>query len=584
MCGFVLAHFQDSRNVVNKQKVLSDSCEKYIRTRGPTYQESYASESLFCYQSVLSIQGNKIRGTKTEPVGSKKFVLYNGEIYNYLKDNKSTSDTEILNDQHNNNNIGGFLNNIDGMYAICAVERINENQNIIDLYRDLVGEKHLWYLHNEEVLLVSSIPAIIIEYLKKFSTIEIDISVIKDYLKRRHLISPEFHPIKGIKQVMPGAHIRINTSEWNNQIIERRFICEYFDENLHRDLKQLSSKEITAFTNNEFKKSMTSMNDVCSGNVKSSSIFSGGIDSSLTTHFLNNIFSEKSFDVYTLLLNEKDSVAPNSREMIKKINRRNSINHHEIICEIENYYSSLIRAIDILGSPINTHSIPSSYIVAQHASNDGNQVLYGGEGADELFMGYGCYLNDINSESIYNCNAGHFSSYSAIKISEEIQNEINSDKQRFKDLIEYLSCDEVNLKSISEAYTDYSIQLPNVGLLSTDTINSDLGIECRTPFTRKPLLRLGLSMPIKQKLNKKTKIPLKNIFTKIFGDENLYPKIGFAGYPNECAKFLPEIKNWYVFKILDIKYNDDIYFTRDEFWKLTNVEFFLRKVIYNEDI
>ena len=184
MCGFVLAHFKETRDINKKQTILSKSCEKYIRNRGPTYQESYSSENLFCYQSVLSIQGRKYRSSRANSVGSKKFILYNGEIYNSPSLDLNSSDTEILNDYYQNNQLNEFLKNADGMYAICAVERLSDNENIIDIYRDLAGEKHLWYFLNDEILLISSIPAIIIEYLRKFSTIEINTNILKDYLKR----------------------------------------------------------------------------------------------------------------------------------------------------------------------------------------------------------------------------------------------------------------------------------------------------------------------------------------------------------------------------------------------------------------
>ena len=86
------------------------------------------------------------------------------------------------------------------------------------------------------------------------------------------------------------------------------------------------------------------MLNICAPRVKSSSICSGGIDSSLTTYFINNFYDEnKLLDVYTLLLNAKDSVAPNSKKMIALLDKKERINHKEIICEINNYYSSLIK-------------------------------------------------------------------------------------------------------------------------------------------------------------------------------------------------------------------------------------------------
>ena len=53
-----------------------------------------------------------------------------------------------------------------------------------------------------------------------------------------------------------------------------------------------------------------------------------------------------------------------------------------------------------------------------------------------------------------------------------------------KYLIKYISREKESQLKV-ESIVDIVIQLSNVGLITTDTINSDLGIESRTPFTRK---------------------------------------------------------------------------------------------------
>ena len=58
---------------------------------------------------------------------------------------------------------------------------------------------------------------------------------------------------------------------------------------------------------------------------------------------------------------------------------------------------------------------------------------------------------------------------------------------------------QLNIKV--ESYVDIFIQLNNVGLMSTDAVNSDLGIECRTPFVRKKLMKFAISSPIHRLIN-----------------------------------------------------------------------------------
>ena len=78
--------------------------------------------------------------------------------------------------------------------------------------------------------------------MRKFSTIEINTNILKDYLKRRHLISPEDHPIKGIKQLLPGTHIKFKTHEWISSTVERRYLSELLDKELFKEIEGFKPK------------------------------------------------------------------------------------------------------------------------------------------------------------------------------------------------------------------------------------------------------------------------------------------------------------------------------------------------------
>ena len=49
--------------------------------------------------------------------------------------------------------------------------------------------------------------------------------------------------------------------------------------------------------------------------------------------------------------------------------------------------------IELLGSPIHSHSLASTHLMAERVKEHGINVLYGGEGADELSVGYNTYSN-----------------------------------------------------------------------------------------------------------------------------------------------------------------------------------------------
>ena len=56
MCGFVLAIHKENndKNLINNK--LQQYCNLYIKSRGPSSQEIFKSNSIFAYQSTLAIK------------------------------------------------------------------------------------------------------------------------------------------------------------------------------------------------------------------------------------------------------------------------------------------------------------------------------------------------------------------------------------------------------------------------------------------------------------------------------------------------------------------------------------------------
>ena len=70
------------------------------------------------------------------------------------------------------------------------------------------------FILSHYIFILSSVPAVIVDYFKCFSSIELNQKVLEDYLLRRHLISPVDHVINGIKQISPGSDNFFSSSNW----------------------------------------------------------------------------------------------------------------------------------------------------------------------------------------------------------------------------------------------------------------------------------------------------------------------------------------------------------------------------------
>ena len=580
MCGFFYCYFRDKEIASRSVNFLKKDCSNYIANRGPSYQECLFELNTFAYQSVLSIQTQEKHTSINQFKNTESIFLYNGEIYNYDKEFHS-SDTNYLISLWKSNSLEKELTHIDGMFAICFVEKLKSGGILLEAFRDYIGEKHLWYYLDNDVFMISSVPAVIRKYLSRNSKLEYNIEVLEDYLVRRHLINSNNHSIKGIKQILPGSKLSFDSDNWkiNTYIVDNPL--QYFEPNLYSYQKNKTNDALNEIYSNLLSNTLIEMEDATPRDSISASIMSGGIDSSLVSYFLLNENSER--NIYTMLFKDKDNVSCVVPQLLNASNiDQKSLNLKQINCNTEIFKEALISSIDILSAPINTHSIPSSYLVAKNAKEDKNIILYGGEGADELFLGYSCYF-DSRKQSVYNAMNSNFKFN--IDLIERVQNGYNQiyiNKFRFKVaeyLKDYLTGDELNIKV--ESFVDSFIQLNNVGLLSTDTINSDHGIECRTPFVRKPLIKYALSNPVRNLLinkdNKKlTKYPLNKLFKFYFKQFEVINKSGFAGYPNETIEFLGALNSWHVWDIFPWAKDSFIKLNRDEKWKLINIEWFLR--------
>ncbi len=581
MCGFVLAIYKEHSNKDFLNNKFKEYCDFYIKKRGPTSQEIFKSNSLFAYQSTLAIQTLRDETKPISGLNSLKFILYNGEIYISSKD-KNESDTKLILSNWKNGCLDKFLKKEDGMYALCTVDRTNENNILINCYRDFPGEKHIWYYIDQNIFILSSVPAIIRKYLKLTNSLKLNQSALEDYLLRRHFISPVDLPIKGIKQILPGE--KLNFSSYNWELTLGNFIKEsdFFSTCIYKKLLNYDEN----FYNNQFKEILEKTLLIMEKNTPckkvSSSIISGGLDSSIVSFILNKFNQE--IKLFTMTFQNKDKVAMNSPNLIRKLTNQNKVEHNLIECTMEDYLSSLKESIDILSSPITTHSIPSSYLIAKEARKNGSVVLYGGEGADEIFLGYGCYSNSNLIDSDYNRTYNFFKKNLGLRkrVIDGLTNHyIETKKKELENFFSSVIEDNSAEKFIKiESFIDTFIQLSSVGLISTDTINSNLGIECRTPFTRKDLLTFGLSTPLKYLINDtppiKSKLPIRNAFINYFGSELLMPKIGFAGFPNETKSELGDINKWLLWDYFGWAKDNYEEYDINEKWKLINIEWFLR--------
>ena len=171
-------------------------------------------------------------------------ILYNGEIYNW---GRNKSDTEWLVEAMKKGNLTEKLENADGMFAVTHISKSTSNSYSdkpdfkIDVYKDVIGEKHVYFLNNE-YFAISSVPGALGK-LAKLQLTKVIPSVLEEYACRRHFIHPLSTALENIKQVKPGNILSFNSDTWSCEHKEWINLETMLSYSLSDELREISDHE-----------------------------------------------------------------------------------------------------------------------------------------------------------------------------------------------------------------------------------------------------------------------------------------------------------------------------------------------------
>lgn len=606
MCGIFLV----INNNINLDTTINTF--KNLKNRGPDYNYhwnySLKSNQIFLGQSTLSITGDY---DVNNFVSDDYQILFNGEIYNYkeiIKNNNINISSDVcdtkflleyliqnLNKAQNTDldilNILESINvELDGMYVYVLYDKKNSK---LYLSRDIQGEKNLYYYNNDSNLfIISSEISLILDYLKDN---DIETEMKKDelnkYLFSRHHIYRKQTIYKDIYQIEPGETIIYDITSNTIKLNSVKGLDTLIDPELYHKNCQISFEDHLSNFDNLFRELSQNM---IPSNHEYACIVSGGVDSTLSAYYFCHTTTKKPKYLIATNCIGKDKISDDLSLFEKELGM-------EIITipiTPEEYSKEINICQKVYQGPVPTHSAITLSILARKVKQLGIKVLFTGEGADEVFGGYSTYLsNNISSNELseyFDNLKTNYSNYSKITnmninlknndIKYQFKNELNKFWELSKNKYKFINTIETFYQA--SMLCDSLIQLPNVGLKSADLMCMNHGVESRTIFMRKPILKYILNSPIWLKLDFRTgytKILLKELYLKYLPYRSLLPKQGFAGFPNESKLYLEqykknnkEIKNFNndIKEYLNLKI-DEKDMTRDVEWKLINMDYFM---------
>lgn len=504
--------------------------------RGPDASECYydASVKVALGHNRLSIIDTTIAAN--QPMQIDHVVLvFNGEIYNfmelreeYLSDELfvTHSDTEVLLRLYLKFGLEETLQKIRGMFAFAIYDK---NDKKVYLARDHVGKKPLYYFEDEDGFFFAS-------EIRAFNPLQKDLSALNEEVFTNTLYyraSKELSPYEKISMLENGHYLIMDLESVDVQKYEYFNFNDLINKDTYLQNSKLSEDEIY----DKFDHLLTeSIKKRLVADVEVASINSGGVDSSIISAIAYKLGHLKMLHVDVEEYSERkyaELLASHLDEelLILKIKKEDLDKNIDDI--IITYEFPLVHP--------NSFGISE---VSRLARENGIKVLLGGEGADELFGGYGYQrkyyigqrisaLFPLKVKSILKKASFIWNDHVAQKA---YQNDFyctqksvmaeNFDKSLAKyDFLE----DRVERNTQAYLLNDLNEYIQPL-LLRADKMGMKESVEMRSPFLDLEVIEFALNLPLKYKLSMtKGKKIVKNVAKRYLPHEIAdRKKAGFA--------------------------------------------------------
>lgn len=378
MCGIVGGVYRQA--AAPARDTVADALT-LLRHRGPDADGIFIGDGYFLGHRRLSIVDLDVRSN--QPMSRYGLqISFNGEIYNYLALRRrlealgfqfsTSSDTEVILAAYRHYGID-CLDHLEGMFAFAIWD---EAEKSLVLVRDRFGEKPLYYYSDGQRLLFSS-EVRPLEFLLERSSLKCDEQAIGLYFLFSYIPAP-YGPYKNMRQLEPGCWMKIQVPEWR---IES---ARYYDLRNINPAPSLSFDDAAATLRDKLTSSVKAR--LVASDVPVAVFLSGGIDSSIITSIAARAVGS-TLSAYSISFPEDPEFDESSYARTVAA-RYPNIRHTVVPVTERDLVDFTQRTLAQLGEPYADASlIPTAYLCA-HVEE---KVVLGGDGADEIFAGYGVY-------------------------------------------------------------------------------------------------------------------------------------------------------------------------------------------------
>lgn len=314
-------------------------------------------------------------------------VVFNGEIYNFVELREELiarghrfqthTDSEVL--VHGYEEYGdSLLGKLRGMFAFALWD---ERRQRLLVARDHLGVKPLHYYWGDGCFVFASELKSVIEH--PAVPRDIDLEALGLFLECQYIPSPRC--IYAAVRKLPAGHALVIENGRLEQF--RYWQIDY------RDKLVVDEEEAAERVEAALREAVRAM---LVADVPLGAFLSGGVDSSLIAALMAQ---ESSGGVETFNLGFTGAVAGSEHEYARRVGEHIGSRHHSLMLTPHDVLGGFSGWLDIFDEPFADQAALPTLLLSRFARKEVTVVLTG-EGADEVFAGYGNYHKRLREERI----------------------------------------------------------------------------------------------------------------------------------------------------------------------------------------